>query len=223
MLHLFPHWNWRGHEGQVIPVMCYTNCDTVELLLNGKSFGTKGYEFPMLGMMEDYGQYPPRSRALRTTSDLHLSWDVPFEAGTLKAIGKRNGKVVATELIVTTGEPAAIKVSADHTSLAADSRDVAHLTIEITDADGHTIPIADNDVTLDITGPAKIIGMDSGNPADHDTFKSNHHKAFNGLCLAIVQTNQTAGQVQITARSPGLHPATIELHSQPPAILPTLP
>src|SRR5208282_2559571 len=103
MLHLFPHWNWRGREGQIIPVMCYTNCDTVELIVNGKSFGTKGYEFPRQGMYEDYGHYPVRARTARTTSDLHLSWDVPYEPGTVEAIGKREGKVAARDRIVTTG------------------------------------------------------------------------------------------------------------------------
>lgn len=217
VLHLFPHWNWRGREGQVIPVMCYTNCDTVELFVNGKSFGTKGYEFPQQGMSEDYGHYPPRARTLRTTSDLHLSWDVPYEPGTVKAVGKRDGKTVATEQIATTGEPAAIKIVVENPSPLADGREVSHLTIQIVDAGGQLVPTADNDVTLDIDGPAQIIGIDSGNPFDHHGFKSNRHKAFNGLCLAIVQTNQTAGHIRITASSSGMQPATVELSSRAPA------
>ena len=81
VLHLFPHWNWAGREGKVITVTCYTNCDTVELFLNGKSLGVKGYAFPRPGMVGTYGNYPPRAKALQTTADLHLSWDVPFTAG----------------------------------------------------------------------------------------------------------------------------------------------
>jgi len=223
VLHLFPHWNWRGREGQIIPVMCYTNCDTVELIVNGKSFGVKGYEFPRLGMFEDYGNYPPRSRTIRTTSDLHLSWDVPFEPGTLMAVGKRGGKVVATEQISTTGDPAAIAMSADTPTLAADGREVAHLTIRIVDANQQIVPTADNDVTVEITGPARIIGIDNGDPTDHDSFKSNRHKTFNGMCLAIVQSNQQPGPIHLTARSPGLRPAAIDFSSLPAAPVPSIP
>src|ERR1039457_892273 len=100
MLHLFPHWNWKGKEGEVIPVLCYTNCDTVELFVNGKSFGVQGYWFPRIGF------FPPQGRSLvpRTTSDLHLTWTVPYQPGTLKAVGTKDGKVVAEFEVSTTGE-----------------------------------------------------------------------------------------------------------------------
>lgn len=106
MLHIFTHWNRKGREGQFVPVTCYTNCDTVELFLNGKSVGLKSYAFPRLGMEGRYGNYPPRARALRTTADLHLEWDVPYEPGSLKAVGTKDGKVVSTVEVATTGEPA---------------------------------------------------------------------------------------------------------------------
>src|ERR1035441_2982367 len=82
VLHLSPHWNWKGREGQFIPVTCYTNCDTVELFLNGKSVGAKGYAFPRYGMEDRYGNTGARARVPRTTADLHLEWDVPYEPGT---------------------------------------------------------------------------------------------------------------------------------------------
>jgi len=223
VLHLFPHWNWRGREGQVIPVTCYTNCDTVELFVNGKSFGIKGYEFPRQGMREDYGNYPPRARAIRTTSDLHLSWDVPFEPGMLKAVGSRDGKVVAAEQIATTGEPAAIALSADNNAPLADGRDVVHLTVQIVDADGQTVPTAANPVAFELQGPGQIIGVDNGDPTDHDSFKSNQCKSFNGLCLAIIQTTRNAGAIRVTARSGGLRPASAALDSQPAPQTPAIP
>jgi beta-galactosidase len=214
VLHLFPHWNWPGREGQVVPVTCYTNCDTVELLVNGKSFGTKGFEFPREGMVEDYGNLPARARVVRTTSDLHLSWDVPYEPGTLRAVGKIAGKIVATQEITTTGKPTAIGVSVDRTALSADGRDVAHLTVEIVDSDLRTVPTADNDVTFDVQGPARLIGVDNGNPISHESFKSNHVKAFNGLCLGIVQATRRAGAIRIVVSGDGLRPAEIDLDSQ---------
>jgi beta-galactosidase len=218
MVHLSPHWNWRGHEGEIIPVIAYTNCDTVELVVNGKSFGVKGYEFPRRGMMEDYGNYPPRAREVRTTADLHLEWDVPYEAGTVRAIGKINGKVVATEEIQTTGDAAGVVISADKNVMDADARDVVHITASIVDGEGRMVPTSDNEVTFDIEGPGKLIGVDNGNPVDHTGFKVNHCEAFGGLCLAIVQGTREnmgeSGEIRISASSPGLKGAGIQISSQ---------
>ncbi|MHB1022685.1 MAG: glycoside hydrolase family 2 TIM barrel-domain containing protein [Acidobacteriaceae bacterium] len=204
MLHLFPHWNWEGREGQVIPVTCYTNCDTVELFLNGKSFGIKGYDFPRDGMHHKYGEYPARTRALQTTADLHLSWDVPYEAGTLKAVGSKDGKVVETMEVATTGEPATIFLSADRTGLMADRRDVAHIVVEIRDAQGRVVPMADNEIVFDVQGEGRLIGVDNGDPQSHASYKTNRRKAFNGLCLAILQSTGKADQINIAASSPNL-------------------
>jgi beta-galactosidase len=212
VLHLFPHWNWPGKLGDVIPVICYTNCDTVELFLNGKSFGLKGYEFPRRGMETRYGYSPPRERLSRTTADLHLEWDVPYEPGTLRAVGVINGQTV-TEEIETTGNPAAISLSLDKSNLIADARDVAHLTVQIVDDQGRTVPTADNDVTFDLQGEGQIIGVDNGDPASHESFKADHRKAFNGLCLAILRSTQNPGSIRITPRSHGLREAMVELNS----------
>ncbi len=130
MLHLFPHWNWKGREGQFLAVTCYTNCDNVELFLNGKSVGVKGYAFPRYGMQGRYGQQgPQKMNGVRTTNDLHLAWDVPYEPGTLKAVGTRNGQTVATVEIATTGEPAAIQLAVDRETIRAGRRDVAHVSV----------------------------------------------------------------------------------------------
>ncbi len=205
VLHLFPHWNWKGREGQCLPVSCYTNCESVELFLNGKSIGVKGYSFPRYGMEERYGHYDPaRINPNRTTSDLHLSWDVPYEPGTLKAVGKKQGKVVAETEVSTTGDPAAVILSPDRNAIRADGRDVVHIAIQIADAQGRVNPLADNTVTLDVRGPGRLIGVDNGNVADMTfDFKANHIQAYHGLCLAIVQSSGT-GRIEINATSPGL-------------------
>ena len=209
VLHLFPHWNWKGKEGETIPVLCYTNCDTVELFLNGKSLGVQGYWFPRSGMEEKYSNYPARNAPPRTTGDLHLAWTVPYVPGTLKAVGTKDGKVVATEEIRTAGEPAAISLSADRQSIAADRRDVAHVTVEILDAQGRVVPVADNEVAFEIQGEGEIIGLDNGNPVSHEDFRGKSRKAFNGLCLAIVQSTARPGQIQLAATSPGLKSSSV--------------
>jgi beta-galactosidase len=208
VLHLFPHWNWKGKEGRFVPVTCFTNCDTVELFLNGRSIGTKGYAFPRPGMEERWGNMPARTRALRTTADLHLSWDVPYEPGTLKAVGTKDGEAVATLEISTTGDPAAIQLEVDRESIQADRRDVAHFTVKIVDSGGTVAPLADNEVTFELEGAGKLIGVDSGDMRSHEDYASNRRKAFYGLCLAIVQATADPGEIRLTAASAGLKPAS---------------
>jgi beta-galactosidase len=214
VLHIFPHWNWTGREGTVISVMCYTNCDTVELFLNGSSWGIKGYAFPRPGMEKHYGNYPARTQVLQSTGDLHLSWDVPYVAGTLKAVGVKDGKVVSTVQVSTTGEPARLFLSADRVGLNADRRDVAHVTVEVQDVNGLRVPTANNAVRLQVHGEGRLLGMDNGDPVNHESYQSAQHKAFNGLCLAIIGTTDRAGDMEIVASSANLAPATLRLTTQ---------
>jgi beta-galactosidase len=211
VLHLFPHWNWKGKEGQFVPVTCYTNCDTVELFLNGRSVGVKGYRFPRYGMEGRWANYAPRARVPRTTSDLHLTWDVPYEPGTLKAVGTKDGKIVSTVQIATTGEPAKIHLSADRKTISADRRDVAHITVEIQDEQGRIVPVANNLIAFSIEGQGKIIGVDNGNPRSHEDYKAKQRKALNGLCLALVQSTAKAGSIRFTASSPSLQPDSLTI------------
>jgi beta-galactosidase len=223
MLHLLPHWNWAGREGQVIPVICYTNCTTVELFLNGRSLGAKSLEFPRPGTAGGWNTYaePP---VLPTTADLHLSWDVPYEAGVLKAVGYQGGAPVCEQEIHTAGAPAAVVLSADKTTVDADGRDAVQLTAEIVDAAGNVVPDADNAVTFAVAGPGALIGVDNGDPASHDDYKARVRPAFHGLCLAIVQSTFAAGSITVTATAEGLQPATVTVTSGVPAVaVPRLP
>jgi len=213
MLHLFPHWNWKGHEGEFIPVTCYTNCDSVELFVNGKSAGVQAYSFPRYGMTERYGNYPPAGRRMRTTSDVHLSWTIPYQPGTLKAVGVRDGKPVVTVEVSTTGDAAAIALAVDRAAIAADRRDVTHVTVKIVDAQGRMVPDAAHEVAFEIHGEGKLIGVDNGDQGSHDDYKASRRKAFNGMCLAIVQSTAKTGQVVVTAASPGLKSGTVTVRA----------
>jgi beta-galactosidase len=214
MVHLAPHWNWKGKEGHLIPVTCYTNCDTVELFLNGKTLGVKGYDFPRAGMEGTYGNFPARAKMLKTTADLHLSWDVPFEAGTLKAVASKDGKVAETIEVTTTGEPVAISLSVDRATIVADRRDVAHIVVEIRDGDGRAVPTANNEITFDLQGEGKLIGVDNGDPFSHEDYKAIHRLAFNGLCFAIVQATEKTGEIKITASSPNLRSDSVTVRTK---------
>ena len=212
MIHLFPHWTWKGREGQFLAVSCYTNCDNVELFLNGKSVGTKGYAFPRYGMQGRYGQQGPQAmNGIRTTNDLHLSWDVPFEPGTLKAVGTRGGQTVVTEEVATAGDPSAITLTVDRDTIRADRRDVSHVTVTIVDAHGRMYPDAESEITFEIQGEGRLIGVDNGDMSNMEDYKSKQKRAFHGMCLAIVQSTANSGQIRVTASSPGLRPATITI------------
>jgi beta-galactosidase len=134
---------------------------------------------------------------------------VPYEAGTLKAVGVKDGKVVATVEVSTAGEPAMIALSVDREAIAADRRDVAHITVQIQDANGRMAPTAANEVAFELQGEGKILGLDSGDTASKEDYQSNRRKAFNGLCLAIVQSSGKPGQIRVTASSPGLKPSSV--------------
>jgi beta-galactosidase len=210
MLHLLPHWNWPGREGQIIPVIAYTSCDSVELFLNGKSLGVKAREFPRQGTAGGWNKYA-RPEVFPTTADLHLSWDVPYEPGVLKAVGYQAGQKVCAGEIRTAGAPAAIVLSADRETLHAGTRDVAHLFVKIVDAHGNVVPGADNLVKFEVGGAGTLLGVDSGNPASHESYQAGGRKTFDGLALALVQSGFAPGELRVTATAENLNRATVNL------------
>lgn len=211
MVHLFPHWNWAGYEGKVISVIAYSNCDTAELFLNGKSFGAKSYVFPQQGHSKSWNTYS-RPYIAPTTSDLHLSWDVPYEPGTLKVVGKKGGQVV-TEEIRTTSAPAAIRLTADRKNITADAYDIVNVKVEIVDENGFVVPTANNAIEFKVEGEGVLIGTDNGNPQDKTQMKSNQRAAYNGLALAVVQSTEKSGNIRLTAVSEGLKDAVLQVVS----------
>jgi len=211
VLRLFPHWNWAGKEGQVITMMCYTNCDTVELFLDRKSLGVKGYAFPRPGMVSKYGSYPPRAKALQTTADLHLTWDVPYAAGVLMAKGTQGGEIVATQEVRTTGAAAAIRLTADRARIDTTRRDLAHVRVEIVDAGGLVVPTANDTVSFELTGNGHIIGVDNGQPDSHEPYRASERRAFNGLALILIQSSGHPGNIILTASAPSLAGARVEI------------
>lgn len=188
VLHIFPHWNWE--KGKTVDVWAYyNNADEVELFLNGKSLGVKK----------------------KSGDDLHVSWRIAYEPGTLKAVSRKNGKEVLTREIKTAGKAARLILSADRSSIKADGTDLSFVTVKVVDAEGNVVPNADNLVTFKVAGDAKIVGVDNGNPISHEPFKASYRKAFNGLCLAVLQSGEKTGKVTLTATSEGLEKASVDI------------
>jgi beta-galactosidase len=155
-------------------------------------------------MQGRYGNTAARDRVARTTADLHLAWDVPYEAGVLKAVGMKDGAVSMTTEVATTGEAAAVRLTADRAEMAADGRDVAHLTVEVVDAEERVVPDAAQEVVFEVEGEGRLIGVDNGDPRSHDGYKLNRRKAFNGMCLGVVQGSGKTGAVRVKATAEGL-------------------
>ena len=145
VLHLLPHWSWPGKEGVEIEVRALSNCEAVELFLNGRSLGRKTME-----------------------RNSHLAWMVPYAPGTLSAKGYNGGKIIAETKAETTGAPAAIQLRPDRATLNADGEDVGVFTVSVTDAQGRVVPVAANSIHFELSGPGKILGVGNGDPSCHE-------------------------------------------------------
>ena len=184
VLHILPHWNWKAVDS--IDVWAYYNdADKVELFLNGKSLGTRS----------------------KQGDDMHVMWRVPYQPGALKAVSYKNGNEVLTREIHTAGPVAKMILEPDRSHINADGKDLSFVTVKMVDANGNLVPDADNLVNFKISGAGSNVGVDNGNETDHESFKANYHKAFNGLCLIVIQSKEQKGKITVTATSAGL-PAT---------------
>jgi beta-galactosidase len=197
VLHLFPHWNWPGMEGQQIAVWVHSNLDKVELFHNGQSLGAKNMK-----------------------KDSHLAWNVKYAPGTIEARGYKGDKVVMTAKRETTGPAATLVMAADRKELAADGEDVAMFAVQVKDAHDRVVPITDNEVTFKISGEGKLIGVGNGDPTDLASDKGSSRKAFSGCCMAVIQSTRKGGSITVEAISPGLAPSTVTISTKPVTLRP---
>lgn len=200
VLHILPHWNLQGHEGDSIDLWVYSNCDEVELSVNGRNLGRK----PM-----------PKNG--------HLAWKAVYQPGTLKATGYKNGRKLLTEKIETTGAPARISLTADRPAIQADGRDVAVCRVELQDKKKRFVPTACNELTIRVSGPVRILGVGNGDPAYQDTerpadadARTYRMKAFNGLAQILLQSTGQAGEATLTVGSGDIPEGTITLNPSLP-------
>ena len=184
-LHIFPHWNLQGHEGEEIDLWAYSNCDEVELTVNGKKHGRQ--KMPKNG---------------------HLKWKAVYKPGKVVAVGYKNGKRIMTQTIETTKPASKIVLKSDRQSISADGRDVAVITVEIQDSKGRTVPDACQMLNFSLTGDGRILGAGNGDPSylgeDHPKEKDCKQfriPAFNGLAQIILQSGRTPSDMTLTVMS----------------------
>ena len=188
VLHIFPHWNLQGHEGEEVEVWAYSNCDEVELTVNGKKLGRQ----PM-----------PRNG--------HLKWKAVYQPGRVEAIGYKNGKRILTKTIETTKAAAKVVLKADRHQIAADGQDMAIVNIELHDQKGRFVPNACPVLTFCLEGDANIIGCGNGDPSylgsDHPDKQPCHTfsiPAFNGRAQVLIQSGKLPSTVTLKCTADGL-------------------
>lgn len=218
MVHVLPHWNWEGREGEPVPVMVYTNGDEVELFLNDKSLGrrVKGKNLVNLSL-ETYRHRAPEQ--LSFDSPYRLRWDVPYAPGTLRAISYKDGKPFAETEVVTAGVPYKVRLVADRASILADGQDLSYVTVLIEDRAGNTVPYAENMVRFIVEGEGSIAAVGNGDAATVEPFKANYRRAFSGKAIAIIQSTTKAGRISLQAISDRLVSDEITLLSEPSEVV----
>ncbi|QFR01884.1 DUF4982 domain-containing protein [Streptomyces phaeolivaceus] len=229
MVHLLPM-TWNHTEGDTVEVWAYSNVATVELFLNGKSLGTRRFDEkktldgrPYLETTEATGDdktftdgpYPGSYTSPNgSAGKLHLTWKVPYAPGELKAVARRNGRTVATDVLRTSGRPHAVRLTADRKSLAADGRSLVFVTAEIVDARGVVVPDAEHPIAFDVRG-GSLAGLDNGREESAERYQAATRTAFGGKALAIVRAGTEPGPVKVTARVAGLRTGKVGVRATP--------
>ena len=183
-----PVWNWN--PGQRVIVNVFTNCEEAELFLNNRSLGVK--------KMADFKN--------RT-----ITWEVPFEEGKLSAVARISGKDMASYQLNTTGSPVRILANCDVNQLKGDRQDMANVFVTLCDEAGNNVYSAENEISCEITGPVRILGMEDSNPKNIEYYKDNKQHAFHGKLLVYLQSLDKPGNAVIKFTSPGLQTATMEM------------
>jgi beta-galactosidase len=204
VLHLFPHWDWSGREGEPISVWVHSNLDSVELFLNGRSLGSQKVE-PLT----------------------HLEWSVKYEPGVLEARGTKNANVVLTEKRETSGKPESIRLTPDRAEIDADGNDVSVITVEALDGQGRAIPVADYPIKFKVSGEGALIGVGNGDPNCQESDKEPQRSLFNGLAQVIVQATRAPGTITVEAYTeqrpgPKLPSTTVTITTRKVALRPSV-
>lgn len=213
-LHILPHWNWEGREGEVTPVFVYTNYPSAELFINGKSQGKRTKDLTVT--IDNSKCDSVGSTTFKRQQRYRLMWmDTKYEPGTVKVVAyDANGKAVAEKEIHTAGKPYAIKLEADRTKIAADGKDLSFVIVSVVDKDGNLCPLADNEIKFKVKGKGYYRAGANGNPASLESFQKPQMKVFSGMMTAIVSSTEEAGEIVLEASSKGLKTAKLEIVSE---------
>ncbi len=199
-LHILPHWNWEGREGEITPVFVYTNYPTAELFINGKSQGKQTKDLS-ISLEEEEKDGNPSD--LQRQKRYRLMWmNTRYEAGTVKVVAyDAQGKAVAEKEITTAGKPYALRLTADRTTIQADGKDLAFVTVEVVDKNGKLCPNVNELVNFSVKGAGTYRAAANGDATCTDVFHLPKMHLFGGKLVAIVQAADKAGEITLKANS----------------------
>ena len=208
-LHILPHWNWKGHEGDTIPVFVYTNYPSAELFINGKSQGRQTKDLSI--ELEPSGT-PEALKKLERLRRYRLMWmNTTYEPGEVKVVAyDADGKAVAEKAIVTSGTPHHVALSPDRTTIKADGKDISFVTATVVDKDGNPCLDAANELTFKVKGAGSYRAAANGDAADITVFHSPKMKAFSGQLVILVQADEKPGDIELTVGGKGLKNSTLK-------------
>ncbi len=192
MVHILPHWTWPGLEGKQIPVLCYTNCERVELFQDGVSLGVQP----------------------RNDTTMELRWDVTYRPGKLEAIGYVGRKGVVQTVHCcheTAGIACGLRLTCDEEQIRADGTGIAHVVVTVIDQAGRFVPSANEKVCVAVEGPGRLVGLENGDPLDRTNYKADHRSTFHGMLLAVIQAGEDPGTITVSAQAEGLEPARCQV------------
>ena len=212
-LHILPHWNWKGREGEVTPVFVYTNYPSAELFINGKSQGkrTKDMSVTLFNSEDSVSM-----REFKRQKRCRLMWmDTRYEPGTVKVVAyDKDGKAVAEKEIHTAGAPHHLELIPDRKIIEADGKDLSFVTVRIVDKEGNLCPGAGHLLNFKVKGTGTYRAGTNGDPACLDLFHLPQMHAFNGMMTAIVQSSDNAGKIVLEVTGKGLKKATLVIESR---------
>ena len=211
-LHILPHWNWAGREGEVTPVFVYTNYPSAELFINGKSQGrrTKDMSVTVHNSADSLSM-----KTFKRQQRYRLMWmDTVYEPGTVKVVAyDADGNPVAEKEIHTAGKPYRIVLEADRSQIKADGKDLSFVTVKVVDRNGNLCPLADNKISFKVKGKGSYRAGANGNPASLESFQEPEMKVFYGMMTAIVSSSEEPGDIILEATSKGLRKAILVISS----------
>lgn len=211
-LHILPHWNWAGREGEVTPVFVYTNHPSAELFINGKSQGrrTKDMSVTVHNSADSLSM-----KTFKRQQRYRLMWmDTVYEPGTVKVVAyDADGNPVAEKEIHTAGKPYRIVLEADRSQIKADGKDLSFVTVKVVDRNGNLCPLADNKISFKVKGKGSYRAGANGNPASLESFQEPEMKVFYGMMTAIVSSSEEPGDIILEATSKGLRKAVLVISS----------
>ena len=178
--------------------------------MNGKSFGKKVKGVDRTTFIADYHSFEKGP----FESKYRLTWQVPYEPGSIKAVAYKGGETAASKTIITADAPAKIELTADRSVIDAGGKDLSFITVRILDADGNFCPNADNLVKFNVEGSGDLIAVGNGDATATTSYQANERVAFSGMCLGVIRSRKTKGDIAVIATSEGLTPSTIKLSSK---------